>query len=153
MDCSFLGGWAGGQSTRKNWAMSWFLGSPCCVYLESMLSKAVHPICLSAWTHSRSLGAWTPPPPPHQSSWPKVKTLSNIIGLPPFVKSCKEVPGFVSISFKVCVCWGEGVMWFVGFVCRTETMHQLLCFKSKFPNHFVFTLGRYLLLLFLVHFM
>ena len=27
-------------------------------------------------------------------------------------------------------------------------MHQLLCLKSKFPNHFVFTLGRYLFLLF-----
>jgi hypothetical protein len=31
-------------------------------------------------------------------------------------------------------------------------MRQLLCFKSKFPNHFVFTLGRYLFLLFLVQF-
>src|ERR1700738_3562061 len=37
-------------------------------------------------------------------------------------------------------------------VCRTKTMHQLLRFKSKFPNHFVFTLGCYLFLLFLVHF-
>ena len=36
---------------------------------------------------------------------------------------------------------------FIGSVCRTETMHQLLCFKSKFPNHFAFTLGRYLFLL------
>ena len=27
-------------------------------------------------------------------------------------------------------------------------MHQLLCFKSKFPNHFAFTLGCYLFLLF-----
>jgi hypothetical protein len=27
-------------------------------------------------------------------------------------------------------------------------MHQLLCFKSKFPKHFAFTLGRYLFLLF-----
>ena len=34
----------------------------------------------------------------------------------------------------------------------TETMHQLLRFKSKFPNHFAFTLGRSLFLLFLVHF-
>ena len=40
--------------------------------------------------------------------------------------------------------------WFIGFVCRTETMHQLLYFKSKFPNHFAFTLGRYLILLLLV---
>ena len=32
----------------------------------------------------------------------------------------------------------------VGSVCRTETMHQLLCFKSRFPNHSAFTLGRYL---------
>ena len=39
---------------------------------------------------------------------------------------------------------------FIGSVCRIETVHQLLCFKSKFPNHFVFTLGRYLILLFWV---
>ena len=26
-------------------------------------------------------------------------------------------------------------------------MHQVLCFKSKFPNKFAFTLGRYLFLL------
>ena len=39
---------------------------------------------------------------------------------------------------------------FVGFVYRTKTMHQLLCFKSKFPNHFAFTLGRDLFLLFWV---
>ena len=48
------------------------------------------------------------------------------------------------------------LMWrkktYVGFVCRTKTMHRLLCFKSKFPNHFAFTLGSYLFLLFLVHF-
>ena len=30
-----------------------------------------------------------------------------------------------------------------GYVCRTKTIHQLLCFKSKFRNHFVFTLGCY----------
>ena len=41
---------------------------------------------------------------------------------------------------------------FVGSVYRTETMHQLLRFKSKFSNHFAFTLGRYFFLLFLVHF-
>ena len=41
---------------------------------------------------------------------------------------------------------------FVGSVCRTETMRQLLCFKSKFSNHFAFTFGRYLFLLFLVKF-
>ena len=41
---------------------------------------------------------------------------------------------------------------FVGSVCRTETIQKLLRFKSKFPNHFVSTLGRYLFLLFLVHF-
>ena len=39
---------------------------------------------------------------------------------------------------------------FIGSVCRIETMHRLLCFKSKFPNHFAFTLGHYLFLLFLV---
>ena len=38
---------------------------------------------------------------------------------------------------------------FVGSVCRIKTMDQLLCFKSKFPNHFMFTLGCYLFLLFL----
>ena len=37
---------------------------------------------------------------------------------------------------------------FVGYVCRIDTMHQLLYFKSKFPNHFAFTFGRYLFLLF-----
>ena len=41
---------------------------------------------------------------------------------------------------------------FVGFVCRTKIMHQLLYFKSKFPNHFAFTLGRCLFLLFWVQF-
>jgi hypothetical protein len=41
---------------------------------------------------------------------------------------------------------------FVSSVYRTETMRQLLCFKSKFPNHFVFTLEHYLILLFLVKF-
>jgi len=41
---------------------------------------------------------------------------------------------------------------FVGYVCRTKTMHQLLYFKSKFPNYFVFTLGRYSFRLFLVQF-
>jgi hypothetical protein len=30
---------------------------------------------------------------------------------------------------------------FVGSVRRIETMHQLLRLKSKFPNHFAFTLG------------
>jgi hypothetical protein len=27
---------------------------------------------------------------------------------------------------------------------RTKTMHQLLCVKSKFPNHFAFTCSYYL---------
>ena len=27
-------------------------------------------------------------------------------------------------------------------------MHRLLCFEIKFPNHFAFTLGRYLFMLF-----
>ena len=35
----------------------------------------------------------------------------------------------------------------VGFVCRTKTMHRLLCSNRKFLDHFVFTLGRYLFLL------
>ena len=34
----------------------------------------------------------------------------------------------------------------IGSVYRIETMHRLLCFNSKFPNHFAFTLGRYLFL-------
>jgi hypothetical protein len=33
-----------------------------------------------------------------------------------------------------------------------RTMGQLLCFKNKCPNHFAFTLGCYLFLLFLVQF-
>ena len=54
----------------------------------------------------------------------------------------------------VHTCWlFVQVFEFVGAVCRTETMHQLLCFKSKFPNHFAFTLGCYLFLLFWVYFM
>ena len=32
---------------------------------------------------------------------------------------------------------------FIGFVYRTETMCQLLCFKSKFPNHFDVTCSCY----------
>ena len=39
------------------------------------------------------------------------------------------------------------VIVFTGFVYRTKTMNQLCCCKSKFPTHFVFTLGRYLNLL------
>jgi len=43
--------------------------------------------------------------------------------------------------------------YFVGFVCRTETMHQFLCFCScKFPNYFTFTLECYLFMLLLVEF-
>jgi hypothetical protein len=30
---------------------------------------------------------------------------------------------------------------FIGSVSRTKTMHQVLGFKCKFPNYFVFTLG------------
>ena len=41
------------------------------------------------------------------------------------------------------------LVYLVGSVCRTKTLHQLLCFKSTFPNHFAFTLGGYLFLLFL----
>jgi hypothetical protein len=35
---------------------------------------------------------------------------------------------------------------------QPKTMHQLLRLKSKFPNHFAFTLGRYLFLLLWVQF-
>ena len=40
----------------------------------------------------------------------------------------------------------------IGYVYRTNTMHRFLCFKSKFPHHFAFTLGHYLFLLILVQF-
>jgi hypothetical protein len=50
----------------------------------------------------------------------------------------------------VCFFWCQ--IMFIGFVCRTETMHQLLCFKSEFSDHFAFTLGRFLFMLFLVNF-
>ena len=53
--------------------------------------------------------------------------------------------GFGNKSDSICM-----QSHFVGFVYRTETMHQLLCFKSKFLNHFAFTLGRDLFLLFWV---
>ena len=36
-----------------------------------------------------------------------------------------------------------------GSICRTQTMHRVLCFKSKFPNHFAFTLLRRYLFLFI----
>jgi len=38
----------------------------------------------------------------------------------------------------------------VGFVSHTTTIHGLLYFKSKFPNHFASTLGRFLFLQFLI---
>ena len=40
---------------------------------------------------------------------------------------------FIYIVFFLCVfvC----VFFFVGYVCRTKTMHRLLCVKSKFPSH------------------
>jgi len=40
----------------------------------------------------------------------------------------------------------------IGFVCKTETMHPLFCFKSKKFNHFAFTFRCYLFQLFLVKF-
>jgi len=33
---------------------------------------------------------------------------------------------------------------FIGCVCKTKTRHWLLSIKRKFPNDFMFTLGRYL---------
>jgi len=33
---------------------------------------------------------------------------------------------------------------FIGTVCRTQTMHRLLCFKRNFFNYFVFALRCYL---------
>ena len=44
--------------------------------------------------------------------------------------------------------WYIGLLVCVDFVCRTKTMHWFLYFKRKFPNHFVFTLGCYLFMLF-----
>ena len=54
------------------------------------------------------------------------------------------------LILKVGISSSSKVIEFLGSVCRTETMHQLLRFKSKFPNHFAFTLGCCLFLLFLV---
>ena len=57
---------------------------------------------------------------------------------------------FSSIAKDVCsssVPYKAGQFMFIGTVCRTETIHQILYFKSKFPNHSAFTLGRYLFLL------
>ena len=48
------------------------------------------------------------------------------------------------------VCDSAVMAILLALVCRTETMRQLLCLKSKFSNHFAFTLGRYLFLLFWV---
>ena len=53
---------------------------------------------------------------------------------------------------KPCSTWSMHLKSFLLVVCRTKIMHRLLCFKSKLPNHFVFTLGHYLFLLFLVPF-
>ena len=52
----------------------------------------------------------------------------------------------------VLVCLFRRAPSFVGSVCRIETIHQLLSFKRKFPNHFAFTIGRYLFLLLLIQF-
>ena len=41
---------------------------------------------------------------------------------------------------------------FVGFVFRQRLCINFSVSKSKFPNHFAFTLGRYLFMLFLVQF-
>jgi len=39
---------------------------------------------------------------------------------------------------------GTFVYSFIGCVCRTDSMHQLLYFMNKFPNYIAFTLGHYL---------
>ena len=58
---------------------------------------------------------------------------------------CNQPPVLPGHSF-------ESAYIYIGFICRTKTMLQLLCSKSKFPNHFAFTLGCYLVLLFFVQF-
>jgi hypothetical protein len=49
---------------------------------------------------------------------------------------------------KVLPCWWPSHC----SVCKTETMHQLIHFKSKFLNHFAFKLEHDLFLLFWVYF-
>ena len=49
------------------------------------------------------------------------------------VRACCVLPLVVVATINSIV--------FVGSVCGIETIHQLLCFKSKFPNHFAFTFG------------
>ena len=53
-----------------------------------------------------------------------------------------------NIVNNVCILMNDCI----GFNFGTKTMHQLLYFTSKFPSQFLFTLGRYLFLLFLVQF-
>ena len=74
--------------------------------------------------------------PPYKESHASLATIYNIISLLLGKGQPKELK--------------SGQMHFIGSVCRTVAMHQLLRFKSKFPNHFAFTLGLYLFLLFLV---
>ena len=64
----------------------------------------------------------------------------------------KSVGNYVAQHYvaSCTVCDSAVMAILLALVCRTETMRQLLCLKSKFSNHFAFTLGRYLFLLFWV---
>ena len=62
----------------------------------------------------------------------------------------QEHKGYGEFVIMFHPCKRDIIHIFIGYVYRTETMRQLLCFKHKFPNHFAFTLERYLFLLFLV---
>ena len=65
-------------------------------------------------------------------------------------KFCFKVWGDLKVGNATFSTWAWMERVFVGFVWRTETMHQLLCFKSKFSNHFAFILGHHVFLISLV---
>ena len=65
-------------------------------------------------------------------------------------------------SFRICLRFVSywlycrqrlSINFFVGSASRTNTMHQVLIFKCKFPNHFAFTLGPYWFVHFFIQFM
>ena len=52
-----------------------------------------------------------------------------------------------SMGLPVCIMAESRWSLFYWLCHQTKTMYQLLCFKSKFHNHFAFTLGRFMLFL------
>jgi hypothetical protein len=105
------------------------------------------------------------PPPPRSWGSPTLKSWVSVFAmlLAPYPNTTTdENYGFCSnnqnIKYTLTINeFGYGVArltyqlyLFIGSVRRIETMHQLLRLKSKFPNHFAFTLGHYLFLLFWV---